>query len=68
MRRDDLIALQPDPNDRDLRSPVWLERDQMRECSALEYSSSSIGNRRHGVNLPPEFPATIRIRASRRAE
>ena len=30
VRGDDLIAVQPDPDDRDLRSSVWLERHQMR--------------------------------------
>jgi hypothetical protein len=52
VRGDDLIAVQADPHDRDLRSSVWLERHQMRQRSSLEYSSSRIGNRRHGVKLP----------------
>jgi len=30
VRGDDLIAVQADPDDRDLRSSVWLERHQMR--------------------------------------
>jgi hypothetical protein len=30
MGGDDLIALQADPDNRDLRSSVWLERHQMR--------------------------------------
>jgi len=30
VRGDDLIAVQADPDDRDLRSSIWLERHQMR--------------------------------------
>lgn len=45
---DDLIAIQADPDNRDLRSSIWLERHQMRKRSAFKHSSSRIGNRSHG--------------------
>src|ERR1700759_3670622 len=56
VRGDDLVSVQADPDDRDLRSSVWLERHQMSQRSSLEYSSSRIGNRRHGVKLPTQHP------------
>jgi hypothetical protein len=52
VRRDDLVAIQSDPDNRDLRPSVRLERHQVRQRSALEYSASRVGNRHHGMNLP----------------
>ena len=54
---DDLVAIQADPDNRDLRPSVRLERHQVRQRPALKYSSSRVGNRRHGVKLPPTTPS-----------
>src|SRR4051794_33536666 len=36
VRRDDLVAVEPDPDDRDLGTAVRFERDQMGQAGALE--------------------------------
>ena len=48
----DLVAVQADPDDRDLRPSIRIERYQMRQRPAFKYLSSSVGYRRHRIKLP----------------
>jgi hypothetical protein len=52
--RDELVAVEPDPHDRYLRTSVRFERDQVGESRALQHRAGRVGNRHDRETLPPQ--------------
>jgi hypothetical protein len=47
MTRDDVVAVEADPDDRDLRTSVAVERDEVRERGGLEHGPSAVRHDAH---------------------
>ena len=47
VRGDDVVAVEADPDDRDLRAPVRIDRDEVGEPVGLEHRSRALGKNAH---------------------
>jgi hypothetical protein len=57
VRRDEFIAIQPDPHDRHLRTTVGLEGHEVSQGGTFEHCARGLRNPGHRANVPPPPPS-----------
>src|SRR5437763_9612760 len=63
VRRDKFIAVQPDPDDRHLRTTVRLKGHEVCQRGTFEHCARGVRNPGHAANVPPPRANSSRSRA-----